>query len=156
MDDPFLPIRSPLLLGGRFTTMIWDRLRLGIALTTYFSAKPPCLVRYRMETALSFDSAWYHKHLFCDYVMIMILLRSLNRYLYLANNVRVLKLRVHRRCLSSVEQSLLISFTLSPLLNIGGGGRRVKEANFFRPTLKFIAVVTVADELFYPAVNLTH
>ena len=61
----------------------------------------------RMETALSFDSAWYHKHLFCDYVMIMILLRSLNRYLYLANNVRVLKLRVHRRCLSSVETKSL-------------------------------------------------
>ena len=147
---------SPSLLGGRFTTMIWDRLRLGIAPTTYFSAKPPCLVRYRMETALSFDYARYHKHLFCDYVMIMILLRSLNRYLYLANNVRVLKLRVHRRCLSSVEQSLLISFTLSPLLKIGGR-RRAKKAKFFRPQLKFIAVVTVADdELFYPAVNLTH
>lgn len=140
----------PLLLGGRFTTMIWDRLRLGIALTTYFSAKPLPLVRYTewKPRSLSFDSAWYHKHLFCDYVMIMILLRSLNRYLYLTNNVRVLKLRVHRRCLSSVEQSLLISFTLSPLLKIG----RAKKAN-----LKFIAVVTVvADELFYPAVNLTH
>ena len=102
--------------------MIWDRLRLGIAPTTYFSAKPLPLVRYTewKPRSLSFDSAWYHKHLFCDYVMIMMQLRSLNRYLYLANNVRVLKLRVHRRCLSSVEQSLLISFTLSPLLKIGG------------------------------------
>ena len=35
----------------------------------------------------SFDSAWYHKHLLCDYVMIMMQLRSLMRYLYLPNNV---------------------------------------------------------------------
>ena len=68
-----------------------------------------------METALSFDSAWYHKHLLCDYVMIMILLRSLIRYLYLANYVRVLKLRVRRRCLSSGTKSLNLFHIIASL-----------------------------------------
>ena len=73
-----------------------------------------------------------------DYdVMIMMLLGSLIRYLYLANNVSELCLRRRQRRL--VEQSLLISFTLSPLLNIG----RAKKANFFRPPLKFIVVGVV-------------
>ena len=57
----------------------------------------------------------------------MMLLRSLIRYLYLANNVGVNRSATVRRCL--IGQSLLISFTLSPLLNIVGG--RAKKANFF-------------------------